>query len=258
MGAKMAGSQALAGPLVLGVPLAVWVAVTVALLSAVATLISVWRADRSSRRNLEAQLAAGAAQLAKQLAHDAEQRDRERAMSLRREIYLEVAGALENAGHALGRVTDIGHDLQAVYADFAAASARLAKVQMVGSDKTVEAVMTYVNEMGPAFIELLMRRVPIAIRKQMIDGETDPAKKAQLRHEQMKAKLEAAERTIALALKTTKLVPNAVLAVRDEMELPLDKGRYLGLWEVQLNRMDEVWIRAKRELEQLSASPAPQ
>jgi hypothetical protein len=134
------------------------------------------------------------------------------------------------------------------------APSQLAKVQMVGSDKTVEAVMRYVNEVGPAFIELLVRRAPIAIRKQMIDGEADPAKKARLRQEQMKARLEAAEHTISLAIKTTRLVPNAVLAVREEMEPPLDRERYLGLWEVQFSRMDEVWSRARSDLERLSAS----
>lgn len=108
---KMSDSPSSAGPLIHGVPSALWIAVGVALLPAVVTLVGVSLSNCNSRMNLREQLKRNAEQFAAQLAHDsqllerrlayeADQRDRERKMPLRREIYLEAAAALAHANTA--------------------------------------------------------------------------------------------------------------------------------------------------------------
>ena len=76
-----------------GIPLALWVTIIVAVLSPIITLISVGRSNAASRKNLK-----------DQLAHDADQRDRERKMSLRREVYLQTAEALAHANTLIARL----------------------------------------------------------------------------------------------------------------------------------------------------------
>jgi DNA-binding NarL/FixJ family response regulator len=72
----MSDSPSAAGPLIHGVPLALWIAVGVALLAAVVTLVGVLLSNRNSRRNLSEQLKRGAEQFAAQAAHDSRQHER--------------------------------------------------------------------------------------------------------------------------------------------------------------------------------------
>jgi len=172
----MTGSPSAAGPLIYGVPLALWIAVGVAVLSAIVTLASVVLSNCISRRNLRDQLKRGAEQFAAQLAHDSEQlerrlahetdqRDRERTMSLRREVYLEAAEALAHANTLLGRMSDIENDQKVLGEELATDLAKIAKIHIVGSDRTIQAVMDYANALGPAVIELVAKRGPLLIRK---------------------------------------------------------------------------------------------
>ncbi len=72
----MTGSPSAAGPLIYGVPLALWIAVGVAVLSAVVTLASVVLSNCISRRNLRDQLKRGGEQFAAQVAHWTNERHR--------------------------------------------------------------------------------------------------------------------------------------------------------------------------------------
>jgi hypothetical protein len=178
----MTGSPSAAGPLIYGVPLALWIAVGVAVLSTIVTLASVVLLNCNSRRNLRDQLKRGAEQFTAQLAHDteqlerrlaheADQRDRERTTSLRREVYLEAAEALAHANTLLGRMSDIENDQTVLGEELAADLAKIAKIHIVGSDRTIQAVMDYANALGPAVIELAAKRRPLMIRKADIAHE---------------------------------------------------------------------------------------
>lgn len=195
----MTGSPSAAGPLIYGVPLALWIAVGVAVLSAIVTLASVVLLNCNSRRNLRDQLKRSAEQFAAQLAHDseqlerrlaheAEQRDRERTMSLRREVYLETAEALAHANTLFGRMNDIENDQTVLGDDLAADLAKIAKIHIVGSDRTIQAVMDYANALGPAVIELAAKRRPLMIRK------------ADIAHEQASIDVTLAERRRFVAM----------------------------------------------------------
>jgi len=285
-----------------GVPVGLWLTllatVVVGVLSAVAAMIVVWRSNANSRKNLREQLARGAEQFARQLAHDSEQlgrrlayeadqRERERKMSLRREIYLEAAAALAHANTLIGRITNIENDQKTLGDELASDLSKIAKVHIIGSDQTVQAIMNYVNVLGPSFAELVVERVPLMIRKAAIDLQdtfvdaalaerkrfmaimqqlnlervTDPdkwdpvrrqsdiavkayeahaASKNALWREQMEGILAIVRHSLALTDKLTRLLPPAILAVRSEMDLPLDPVWYAGLWSEQLANMKIV------------------
>jgi hypothetical protein len=280
-------SQSAAGPLIHGIPLALWVTIVVAVASPLFTLITVWRSNANSRRNLR-----------NQLAHDTEQRDLERKMSLRREVYLQAAAALTHTNALVGRAANVEYDQNKIADKFTADLATISKVHIVASDDTIEAVMTYIKELGPAFMEMSRRRLPLAIRKKMIETHVALMNKAgsdrerfiaimqqynlqgvrdkekwdavnaqaqyaseqfdsqrtivdQLGIDQTKGQLEISERIMELAARNTKLLPDAILAVRNEMEMPLDRIRYERNWELQREKMSEAWTPVRSDIEKL-------
>jgi hypothetical protein len=276
----MSDLSSAAGPLVYGIPLALWIAGGVGLLSP----FIAWRSNANSRKNLDKQLAHDSEQLERRLEHEAEQRDRERQMSLRREVYLEAAAALTHANGLVGRITSVDIDQRLLAEELAVDLSKLAKVHIVGSPETVQAIMNYVNELGPSFIELMAMRSPLVIRKSAIDlqqtlfdsalaeqnritammqqlnidGVIDPARWERLRdqhriaaedcvrhstrqselwREQLADMSALGEHLFARIEKLVRLLPAAILAVRSEMENPLDADWYKALWSEQTANM---------------------
>jgi type II secretory pathway pseudopilin PulG len=298
-------------PAFYGVPLALWLTllatVVVGILSAAAAIVVVWRSNANSRKNLREQLDRGGRQFGNQLEHDSRQlerkleaeateRVREREMSLRREVYLEAASALIHLQTLLGQASNIAYNDKDLMAEFAKDQATIAKTHIVGSPETVAAVMSFVGDVGPAFLELLTRRAPLLIRKSAIETHSvllgkaaserdrfigmmkeynlersnDPARfkaiekqhefansqweyhdkiRQKLLGEQAKEQLTVAERVFELSRKilVTRL-PDAVLAVRKEMEMPLDREFYEALWQEQTRKLDEAWRETKDRL----------
>jgi hypothetical protein len=290
----MTDPQSAAGPLYWGIPLALWVAIIVPVLS----LLGVWRSNKNARENLEKQLMHSAEQQTRQLAHDANQRDLERKMSLRREVYLQAAAALAHSNASIGRVTIVEYDQNKITKEFTDDLATISRVHIVGSNETVEAVMNYVNELGAAFMNLVRRRVPLAVRMQNIEthvalmnranadrerllatmqqynlqGIKDSEKwnalnvqfgfanqqfeaqsqlAARLRIDQMKEQLAVSEYVREIAERNTILLSNAVLAVRNEMEMPLDKKQYERQWAAQREKLDEGWRPFRADMERV-------
>jgi hypothetical protein len=233
------------------------------------------------------QVAHNSQQLERRLAYEADQRERERKMSLRREVYLEAAAALANANTLIGRLANVENDQKALADELASDLSKIAKVHIVGSDQTVNAIMNYANVLGPSFTELLVERVPLMLRKAAIDLQgtfvdaalaerkrftammqqlnlesvTDPNKwdpirrqsdfaakayeshaatKNELWREQMEGIFAIVRHSLTLTDKLTRLLPPAILAVRSEMDLPLDPEWYAGLWSEQLANMKIV------------------
>lgn len=199
------------GPNFYGIPLALWLTVIAAVLSAFVALIIAWRSNVATRRSLAEQLARhwrevknqlkldaeergkqraddderlskqfahDAEQRDKQLAHSAEQNERERRMSLLREVYLDATAALTHLLMLLGRAAHVEYDEKVLLNEFSTNQAKLAKVHLIGTETTVDAIMTYMNELSPALFELIIRRVPLAIRRRAIDAHVDLMNKA--------------------------------------------------------------------------------
>lgn len=233
----MSDVSSASGPIIYGIPLAIWVAIAAVVFAPLIALAGTLISNRNTRRNLR-----------DQLRHDAQQRDLERKMALRREIYIEAASALSHLMQVIGRVASLQVDLNTLQAEFSADLAKLAKVQMVGSEETVEAVMTYVNAVGPVFLELLTQRGQLMLQQRKIDTETDLSKKAQQIGIHSEALIAAFDHGITSTKEVAKLLPNAILAVRKEMDLPLDRLLLERLWREQFEKVGHAWARAKEQL----------
>jgi hypothetical protein len=301
-----------------GVPLSIWLtllaSVVVAVISAATAMIVVGRSNANSRENLRQQLQRSSNQFGNQLDHDslqlerklaaeAEERDRERKMSLRREVYLEAAAALTLANSLIGRITNLDNDQKALGDELITYLSKIMKVHIVGSQQTIQAVADYVKVLGPAFTDLMGLRLPLMIRKAAIDLEgtfvdtalaerkrftammqqlnldrvTDPAKwepiraqsnlaaetyashaatKDALGREQVKGVFAIVRHSLVLAEKLGRLFPPALLAVRSEMDMPLDPEWYTSLWSEQLENMQIATEKFLTSIEEPTATPS--
>jgi hypothetical protein len=104
-----------------------------------------------------------------ELQHDANQRDREREMALRRDVYLAAAEAISKGQNILTRLIELNVSDQELGAEFIRDSAAIAKIQVVGTNSTVQAVSAFSQELGAAYLELLLKRVPLIERKNEIE-----------------------------------------------------------------------------------------
>jgi hypothetical protein len=167
-----------------GVPFAVWLtllaSVVVAVLSSATAIIVMWRSNVNSRRNLQQQLKLSREQFqdqrhqesthfGNQLEHDARQRELEREMSLRRDVYLPAAEAIARAQAALGQLTDIKADQIEIGRQLAIDQGILAKAHLIANESTVNALMNYQKVFMPAYLELVMLRSPLLVKKAAIE-----------------------------------------------------------------------------------------
>src|SRR5580698_1466183 len=138
------------------VPDVIWGALIAALVAFTSTMLS----NRNSRK-----------QLRMQLTSDALQQDRERAMALRRDVYLPAAEAIARCQGALGQLTDVNADQKAVAHQLVVDLATFAKIHLVASEPTIIALMTYQKAFMPAYVELLELRAPMMNRQREIEQQ---------------------------------------------------------------------------------------
>jgi hypothetical protein len=136
------------------VPDVVWAALIAAMVAFTSTVLS----NRNSRKQLQMQLN-----------NNALQRDRERAMALRRDVYLPAAEALARVQGALGQLTRVSADEEAIGRQLVTDLATMAKIHLVASESTVAALMAYQKALMPAYLELIALRAPIVVRQRGIE-----------------------------------------------------------------------------------------
>lgn len=254
--------------LLASIPDVVWAAMLASLL----TLSGVLLANRSSRiRQLT------------ELKHDASQRDREREMALRRDVYLGAAGAISRAQSTLMRLADLNVADQELSAAFSQDSSAMAQVQVVGTNKTVQAMSAFSQELGAAFLELTLKRLPLlgrknqiellgkfidksnteqerlinAMRQMNLEGNTDQKtwrvvndsfkleqqnnakiieERQLLTEQQQRDILEFLELSVDRFCTVSRLIPSATFAVREELDLPLDREAYTKMFDENLEK----------------------
>jgi hypothetical protein len=161
-------------------PASLWIIVFMATTCALAALLVAWRSTLNGRRQVTEQLERAWQQTVRQLKHDAEQRAKARAheteqlsvkleheaeqnarrqaAALRHGVYLEAAGALLNLHTLVVRMAGADCDEEAAWDAFAAKLERIVQVHLIATEATVEAVMVYLNEIAPGFLELTTLR----------------------------------------------------------------------------------------------------
>jgi len=234
---------------------------------------------------------------ATQLAHDATQRDRERRMSLRREVYLPAARSLSQAHRLLTALSNIDRTDESINEELEGSLATISAVHVVGLDETVHALTEYMNLLMKSFAELYPMRLRLRLRKIEIDilagliakassaqdqnlemmkqynleAKPDLARWAALENffkhtqdlheqhakeqerlwdEQRREVTEFAELCMLHSIHVAKLMPPALFAVRDELELPIDKERYLKLHEASANDALAAFQNALQKIKQ--------
>lgn len=231
------------------------------------TLTGMWLQSRAeSKRNLE------------RLTHDALQRDRERDMALRREVYLRAAEAMAQAQEYLSGFANPAISPQQHEAMIKGVGADLNKVHIVASLSTVKAVVEANQFFVRAVADLSVKKRPIEALMHEIEREQRVIESAEARRDEALTTMKEMNRSATgtrplwdtqsrvfhdeqndidgalarkerlqqrLASKQSELarlcakaglefgrrVVNANLAIRRELELPLDAQDYLSLMQ---------------------------
>lgn len=138
------------------VPDVVWAALIAAGVAFFTTTLS----NRNSRRQLQMQLD-----------HGAREQERDRAMALRRDVYLPAIEAVARVHGVLGRVINLDVDLSAISDQMVIDFAAMAKVHLVAGEATVRGLLAFQKALMPAYFELLARRSSLAVRQGPIATE---------------------------------------------------------------------------------------
>jgi hypothetical protein len=132
----------------------VWAALTGAAIASGVSLLTSILSNRNSRK-----------QLRMQLQDNALQRDRDRAMALRRDVYLPAAEAIAHMQVTLGRLLDLDVDQTEIGRQMCADLSTLAKVHLVAKEPTVKALMAHQAVFMPGYLELTILRGTLLIHK---------------------------------------------------------------------------------------------
>jgi len=124
-----------------------------------ATLSGVFVANYSQNKRLRAQLA-----------HEREVKNREREMSLRKDIYLEVAEAVQAGLLAVNRFANLETPHEKLIEGYLDKAPSLAKVHIIAKEETVKALVAFTAALDTLFIRLFARRGPLVLEKQKIDA----------------------------------------------------------------------------------------
>ena len=128
------------------VPETVWAAISASLLTLGGVLLS----NRSQHRRF-----------LRQLDHEARQRDREREMTLRTDVYLRAAEATAILQSIPGSLADLNTNIGEINRRLSETYTAIHRVYLTGDDRTLQAMMTYFNEFMDAHTRLAARRLAL-------------------------------------------------------------------------------------------------
>lgn len=96
-----------------------------------------------------------------QLDHDREQKAKERALSMRRDVYLSAAEAISAAMNTVVRYGDLSLDQATLMADCRAKSDQIAKVHVIATEATALRFVAFMRELGAVFVKLNIQRAQL-------------------------------------------------------------------------------------------------
>jgi len=114
--------------------------------------------NRSNDRRLRAQLA-----------HDREVRNRERELSLRKDIYLDAAEAISAGLNAIARFADMDVPYNQLTAGYMEKAASVAKVHVIAREDTAKTVTAFLGELTSAYLRLLPKRFVLGQQKAQLE-----------------------------------------------------------------------------------------
>lgn len=212
----------------------------------------------------------------------------EREKNIKKEVYLQAVEALTRTQNVVGTLSNLNTDEQKITAGMVNDSGLIAKVQIVGSERTVKAVTTIMASIGTAIIELMLQRGVLVDRKntiEMLEGFHSKAQSeieryiaimknlnlegnqdkrlwdtinnsiqfetkqrdeysqeiSELWETQNKEHLEFTQNCMNRFFEITSLLPDAVLAVREELNLPISNDAYLDIFNANIEQGKKVF-----------------
>jgi hypothetical protein len=113
---------------------------------------------------------ANARRLQEQLRHDRELRNRERELSLRKDVHLSAAEAVSAGLIAIGRFSDLEIQNNKLIESYIDKSPAIAKVHVIAKEQTAIALTSLVGELSAAYLRLFARRYPLVVQKVRISA----------------------------------------------------------------------------------------
>lgn len=212
----------------------------------------------------------------------------ERQRNIKKEVYLQAVEALTRTQNVVGSLSNLNADEQKITSGMVSDSGLIAKVQIVGSEKTVKAVTTIMASIGTAIMELMLERGVLVKRKNTIESLEGFRSKAQseidryisimknlnlegnqdkrlwdtinnniqfetqqrdkyaleisdLWKVQNKEHLEFTQKSMNRFFEIAALLPDAILAVREELNLPISNDAYLDIFNKNLEQGRRVF-----------------
>ena len=104
-----------------------------------------------------------------QLAHERETKNCEREMSLRKDVYLEAAEAVQAGLLAVNRFANPETPHEKVIEGYLDKAPSIAKVHIIAKEETVKALAAFMAALDTLFIRLFAQRGPLVIEKQKIE-----------------------------------------------------------------------------------------
>ncbi len=239
------------------------------------TLGGVFLTNRANDRRLKAQLD-----------HDRILKNRERELSLRKDIYLAATEAVAAGLSATARFADLSIPHDKLIERYIEKSSAIAKVHVIAREDTIKALANLISELGATYLRLVVKRYPLIAQKQRleliigqvnsfgkerdrmlelikqfnIDGTNDKRRweiiqnafdfeqnriaKALEEHkaigEDLRVKqLQYLRECFSENAKLNHLMVPALVAIRGELELPVDETTYRQVMEENLRKQEE-------------------
>jgi len=104
-----------------------------------------------------------------QLDHDQKLKNREREMSLRRDVYLAAAEAVQAGLIAIGRFSNLEIPHEKITEGYLDKAPSIAKVHIIATEETVKALINFSAGLNATFLRLFAKRGPLVSQKQQIE-----------------------------------------------------------------------------------------
>ena len=245
------------GQLLQLVPDTVWAA----LIAAALALSGVALSNRHSRRLLETTIE-----------NDALQRDRDRQMALRREVFIPAADAVVGLLEMLVQSADPDADDAGISTRISGLTAAVARIQVVGKNQSVKAAAEFLDACCDAYADIRLRRLPIKslknrnaqfVRKLLAETKSWPeqdkdrpvpverwdklhaiiAKEGAELRKDIEGGQELVQFCMSRSAQVGKLVPPLLLAIREELGLSINEAEFLKLWAESHARSEVIFKR---------------
>ncbi len=92
----------------------------------------------------------------------------EREQNIKKEVYMEAVEAITKSQNMVSSFSNLNISEEQITSGFIEQAGKIAKVQIVGSRETVQAVTIFMSEIGTATLNLMLERMPLINRKNEI------------------------------------------------------------------------------------------